>query len=151
MAREIKSYDLRPILEAAEQWINRCLIGDGSIFSAESLWKTPLIDEIHRAVVEHPDEGPDDFATKLQRQLANCSPSAQQLLSEMLWALLLFPSNTHARTKRQQVCDTWAFSQSKLDENHPLLSENVLRGVGSGGMGFNAFKYFELSFLIEIA
>jgi hypothetical protein len=45
---------------------------------------------------QHPDIGDDDFVTKLKGQMTAASPAAQQLMSEMLWSLLLFPSNMKA-------------------------------------------------------
>jgi 5-methylcytosine-specific restriction protein B len=118
--------------QAAEQWIKGCLIEDHSVFS-DSLWTPALVGEVYRAFVEHPDVGEDDFMTKLKGQMRNASPPAQRLMAEMLWALLLFPSNMKARTKRQQVLEIWALSGQSLNESHPFLRDDVLTGIGSGG------------------
>jgi len=67
--------------------------------------------------------------TKLKRQMKSASPSAQQLMAEMLWALLLFPSNMKARTKRRQVNDLWALNLS----DHAAL---VVAGHDSGRWAF---------------
>ncbi len=151
MARQINHRDLSPILAAAEQWMQRCLIKDGSIFSESSLWTPALIDEIYHAFIDHPDFSDEDFMTKLKGQMQNASSSAKQLMSEMLWALLLFPSNMKARTKRQQIRDLWVMSGQQLQEDVPLLHDNVLVGVGSGGPGFNNYRPEEMAFLIEVA
>lgn len=58
-------------------------------------------------------------------------------MAEMVWALLLFPSNIKVSTKRQQVGDIWAMSGEGLSDGIPLLSDEVLLGIGSGGPGFN--------------
>jgi hypothetical protein len=68
----------------------------------------------------------------------------------MLWALLIFPSNMKGRTKRQQIRDIWGLSGQTLAENHPLLAEDVLAGIGSGGPGFNNYRPNELEFLISL-
>ena len=68
----------------------------------------------------------------------------------MLWALLLFPSNMKAGTKRQQVRELWALSGQQLAENHPFLGADVLMGVGSGGPGFNNYRADEMTFLIAL-
>ncbi len=109
-----------------------------------------LVQEVYLAFVEHPDVGEDDFMTKLKGQMKNASPHAQQLMAEMLWALLLFPSNMKARTKRQQVRELWALSGQQLAENHPFLCDNVLIGIGSGGPGFNNYRPDEMTFLIAL-
>jgi len=110
MARQIFNRDISPILASAEQWISKCLINDDSMFCPEHLWTAALADEVHHAFVGHPDFGPDGFVTKLNGQMKVASQPAQRLMAEILWALLLFPSNLKARTKRQQVRDMWALS-----------------------------------------
>ena len=150
MARQCSTRDISPILGVAEQWIGTCLVEDRSIFSQEPRWTSEHADEVYHAFVEHPDVGADDFITKLKGQMRDAGPAVQQLAAEMLWALLLFPSNIKSRTKRHQVHDIWALSGHQLDENHPFLRENVLMGVGSGGPGFNTYRPDELTFLISL-
>jgi hypothetical protein len=150
MARQIHDRDISPTLAAADQWIKACLVEDGSLFSDKPLWTAQLVDEVYKAFVEHPDLGEDDFITKLKGQMRPASHHAQQLLAEMLWALLLFPSNIKARTKRQQVRDMWALSGQQLSDDHPLMRDEVLVGIGSGGPGFNNYRPDEMTFLIEL-
>jgi hypothetical protein len=150
MARRTNTRDLSLILTAAEMWMNRCLIKNQSVFSEDARWTPPLVDEVYHAFVDHPDSSSDDFITKLKQQMRPVSAPAQQLVAEMLWTLLLFPSNMKARTKRQQVRDLWALSGQQLGENHHELSDEVLVGVGSGGPGFNNYRPDELTFLIAL-
>lgn len=150
MARHVNKRDFGPILAAAQTWIKGSLIADGSMFSSETLWTAPLVGEVRHAFVDHPDFGQDDFMTKLKGQMGPASAQAQKLMSEMLWALLLFPSNMKARTKRQQIGDIWSLSGSKLSENIPLLSDQVLVGIGSGGPGFNNYRPDELEYLVVL-
>jgi len=150
MARQFQKRDISPILAAAELWIRTCLIEDHSVFLQDSRWTAALADDVHGAFVEHPDFGGDDFMTKLKGQMKRGSPAAQQLMSEMLWALLLFPSNMKAGTKRQQVREIWALSGQQLAENNPLLDDGVLAGIGSGGPGFNNYRPDEMTFLIAL-
>ena len=150
MARTIQRRDISPILAAAEKWIRTCLIEDGSLFLRDSRWTVALVDEVFHAFVDHPDAGDDDFLTKLTGQIRNASRPAQQLTAEMLWALLLFPSNMKARTKRRQIRALWGLSGQVLSENNPLLQDDVLVGVGSGGPGFNTYRPDELQFLISL-
>jgi 5-methylcytosine-specific restriction protein B len=151
MARQVHDRDISPILAAAGQWIKGCLIEDCSLFSQNSLWTAQLVDEVYHAFVEHPDLSKDDFITKLKGQMRPASQASQQLLAEMLWALLLFPSNMRARTKRQQVREMWVLSGQQLPDDHPLLRDDVLAGIGSGGPGFNNYRPEEMTFLITLA
>ena len=150
MARKFLKRDISPVLAAADVWIRKCLIEDGSVFSAASLWTSSSVMEVFEAFVEHPDFGDDDFMTKLKGQMKSASPSAQRLMAEMLWALLLFPSNMKARTKRQQVCEIWSLSGETLTNNSVLLDDRVLIGIGSGGPGFNNYRPNELEYLISL-
>ena len=149
MARRFKGRDSAPILSAAENWIKECLIEDRSVFIQEARWTAPLVEKVYQAFVEHPDFGHEDFMTKLKGQMGSSPQTVQQLAAEMLWALLLFPSNMKAGTKRQQIREVWALSGSELPIDHPLLSDSVLVGIGSGGPGFNNYRPDELTFLIE--
>jgi hypothetical protein len=53
MARQVHNRDISSTLAAAEQWINKCLVGQGSVFS-KALWTGSLTDEIHHALSSIP-------------------------------------------------------------------------------------------------
>ena len=91
MAHQVHDRDISRTLAAADQWIKTCLVEDGSLFSQSPLWTAQLVDEVYHAFVEHPDLGEDDFITKLKGQMHPASHPAQQLLAEMLWALVALP------------------------------------------------------------
>jgi hypothetical protein len=150
MARLIKSRGLEPVINAAQEWVQTCLIADNSVFSDEALWTPENVAEVRRAFVEHPQEGKDNFFTKLKGQMESASASAKRLMAEMIWALLLFPTNIKISTKRQQVVAVWSMSGERLREDLPLLSNEVLSGIGSGGTGFNNHRWRELVFLISL-
>ena len=84
MARLTKSRSLEPIINAAQEWVRNCLIANNSIFSTGVLWTLENIAEVRRAFVEHPDEGDDNFSTKLKGQMEPASPSAKRLMAEMV-------------------------------------------------------------------
>jgi hypothetical protein len=151
VARQFVKRDTSHVLAAAEQWIRTCLIEDHSILLSEPRWTTSYVTVLIEAFVERPDPGDDDFMTKLKGQMKGASPPVQQLMAEMLWALLLFPSNMKPRTKYQQVREVWALSGQQLPGNHPLLDDKVLAGIGSGGPGFNTYRPNELGYLICLA
>lgn len=151
MARLTNRDDLAPVLAAYEKWKDTCLVEDGSLFSQGPLWTSANVEGVKRAFVDHPDLGDDDFTTKLKGQMKSASAAAKQLMAEMLWAVLLFPSNVNADTKREQVRDIWALSGQELDENLPVLGDDVLAGIGSGGPGFNNYRWRELVYLIALS
>src|SRR5688500_3758510 len=82
--------------------------------------------------------------------MVSASPAAKRLMAEMVWALLLFPSSIKVSTKRKQVSDMWSMAGEALSEDEPLLSDDVLAGIGSGGPGFNNHRWREVVFLISL-
>jgi hypothetical protein len=150
MAKEINNRDLSPIIAAGQKWIQNCLIRDASMFSSKPLWTPVLIQEVKKAFVDHPDTGENSFGDKLQHQMQLASSPAQQLMAEMLWAILLFPSNVGEAKKREHILNVWNMSGERLPDNHPMLSDAVLQGIGSGGQAYNNLRWMELRLLIEI-
>jgi len=103
MATQSHDGDFTPILGAARQWIDRCLIGDASILGSSPLWNASTIGRLKTAFVDHPDNGDDDFLTKILGQLGNDAPEVRHLAAEMLWAIYLFPSNIRPATKGRKI------------------------------------------------
>lgn len=122
MAREANNMTLPPIIAAYQQWITKCLIADDSLFSSANLWTPKLVEEVRAAFVDHPDMGGDTFWEKLKKQMQNATPAAKHLMAEMIWAMLSFPSNINANTKRNGIREVWAYSGQVLSENLPLTS-----------------------------
>ena len=151
MARLTNSRNLDPVINAAQEWIHDCLIFDNSLFIPGTLWTLENINEVRKAFVDHPDEGNDNFSTKLKGQMETASPSAKRLMAEVIWAILLFPSNIKAETKRQQVSAIWQAGGEAIEADHPRLSDDILSGIGSGGPGYNTNRWREVAFLISLA
>lgn len=151
MARQISHHDLTPLLEAALLWIERCLVEDRSLLvDNRSLWSGANADCLQSGFVERPDSGGDDFMTKLERQLSDTGAPAQQLMAEMMWALLLFPSNIGADVKRAHVLRIWSWSGESVQPTHAMLSDAVLCGIGSAGTAYNNLRWKELAYLIAL-
>src|SRR5690606_28546803 len=66
------------------------------------------------------------------------------------WALFLFPSNIGPDTKRDGVVRVWELSGDPLDPGHPLLSDDLFRGIGSAGMGVNTNRWREVNYLVGL-
>jgi 5-methylcytosine-specific restriction protein B len=151
MARQIADRDLAPLLAAARGWIDSCLIKDGSLFApGRRLWTAANAEIIQRDFVDRPDPGSDDFMSKLQRQLANAGAPAQQFAAELVWTLLLFPSNIGAKVKREHVERIWSWSGEALPAASTCLNPDMLQGVGSGGTAYNNLRWKELGYLIAL-
>ncbi len=139
------------VYDAARHWRDRCLMKDGSVFTEEALWTSAHVGEQVENFVLRPDEGAGPFIEKLKAQIDPASPAAKRLMAECLWILLLFLSNVTPRAKNALILPVWGWSGTELDATDPLLSDEVLSGLGSGGSGFNNHRWRELRYLIRIA
>jgi hypothetical protein len=137
-----------PILQAAHLWRDRCLLGETSVFSDERIWTTEHLEELKRHFIDNSNFSGETFLEKLQMQLAAASPGAKKLVAEMLWLMMLFPNNVNRDTKQSMVRTAWEWSGEALPRDHPLLVEPFRQGVGSGGMGYNNYRWAELALLI---
>jgi len=149
MSKYNPSRDSKPIYEAAALWRTRCLEDDGSIFSnILKLWNEQLLDKLNKRFVQNFDEGEGTFFDKLHIQISPGSPQCNKLMAEILWILMLFQSNISAQKKRENVLLVWSWSGDQLSEDHVLLSDAVLNGLGSAGTAYNTHRWREVSFLI---
>ena len=137
-----------PILQAAEQWKQQCLLAGGSVFSTEQLWTPANFELLNRFYVERLDEGEDRFEVKLKRQLEPASAEAKRLWAEMTWVYLLFPLQTTTEKKRDRVATFWGWSGASLPDGHDALSDPVLAGVGSGGTAYFMHMWREYRFFV---
>jgi 5-methylcytosine-specific restriction enzyme B len=61
---------------------------------------------------------------------------------------MLFQSNIGPSKKRENVRQVWSWSGEELGEDHPMLSDSVLEGLGSAGTAYNTQRWREVAFLI---
>ena len=121
-------YDTAPIYAAAKLFCERCLIADGSLLGDGPLWTPENLRRLHDAFVKDPDEGDRSFTDKFRDQIAKAGePSVARLAAEIL-----------------------AWGGATLTEGN-VLEPAFLRGIGSGGQGYNARRFLEIAFLIEFA
>lgn len=151
MSRYNPKWDAEPVLEAAQTWIRSCLIDEGSLFSQGALWTPVHLRKVVQAFTDNPDPGNDSFLVKLQRQMQPAQPEAIQLMAELLWVLMLFQSNIRQARKRDTIATVWGWSGAPLDPSHPLLHDDVLRGIGSPGTAYNTLRWRELNYVIGLS
>lgn len=151
MSRYNPNYETGALYDAVVAWSDRCLLTAGSLLGSSSkLWSKEYLDELYKRFVQNPDEGDGDFQNKLRTQLADATPEAIQLMAEILWLVLLFPSNIGPAKKRQSIAEIWSWSGAPLDLNVQYLADEVLGGIGSAGTAYNTQRWREIAFFIEI-
>lgn len=150
MARYAPPHKSGPIIEVAQRWVVRSLVEDGSMLGTEPYSSAANFEALDRWFVQRLDAGSGNFYEKLEAQLRGAPPAAIRLMSELLWVLFLFPSNIGADTKREGVLRVWRWSGDELEPEHPLLTDDLMEGIGSAGMGVNTNRWREIVFMVGI-
>ena len=152
MARFNPHHQIEPVLEAAAQWRDRCLIANGSLlYPDRAVWTPSNIASLNDAFIDHPDTGEDTFLIKLRGQVAHLAPDIVRLTAEMIWVLQLFPSNTGAAKKRDNIENILSWLSDPAVPDRQLLADEVLGGVGSTGTAFNTHRPKEFAYLISMS
>ena len=149
MPRYHPAWDITPVLNAAEHWRDQALLGGGSVFGSGSIWSDEHVEAMNRYYVENPDEGEGNFMTKFEHQIEAASAGAKQLAAEMMWFMLLSPSNIGQDNKRETVFTIWDWSGADRPSTDLWLTDEVLRGIGSAGTAFNTHRWRELVFFVH--
>ncbi len=150
MALYTYHHDAPTITAAGREWVQRCLVRDGSILGEGAISTAANYDVLDRHFLQRLDVGSGNFFEKLRTQLEDAPPPARKLMAELLWALFLFPSNITEDTKRAKVLQVWGWSGETLDPSHPMLTDKMLDGIGSGGMGVNTNRWREMVYLVRL-
>jgi DNA-binding MarR family transcriptional regulator/predicted RNA-binding protein with PUA-like domain len=149
LSRYCGNHDSEPVIRAAEHWCKQALKSDGSVFSEKALWRLDCLEAIEQYYVNQIDESDRTFLEKLKEQLTPTTPETKELVAEMLWVMLLCPSNLTPEKKREDVNLVWSWSGQALSEDLPWLSNETLKGVGSTGQSFSYNRWRELVFFVR--
>ncbi len=150
MSRYCGEKNSKPILEAAEYWREIGLLNDGSIFSDKSIWKMENLKVMETYFINRLDEGEGNFLEKLFKQLQPTGPEVKQLAAELLWIMLLCPSNIKESTKIENIKTVWSWSDETFPEDSKWLMDAILKGIGSAGTAYNTSRWRELVFFIRL-
>ena len=143
--------DAERILAAAEHWKDRCLLGEGSLFTEWSLWTHDNFENLRRLYVERLDTSGDSFRTKLRRQLRPGSGDVKCLWAEMTWLYYLIAARRAMApgTKLQRIRESWGWSGENLAGDHDLLGDDVLgAGVVNVGAAYHQLAWKEYRFFV---
>lgn len=102
--------------------------------------------------MEKPDEGGDDFLTKLQRQLSDAPDEAKVLAAELLYLnmLPLHERQIGRPAKRHILTTVLSWTKAPPAGIPPELDE-AMAGFINGGMAFLSLRWAQLQFLILLA
>ena len=139
-----------PILDAAEQWKQRCLLNGGSLFSDEQLWTRENFGDLKTHFVERLDKGSRSFEEKLRDQLDSARPEAKRLWAEITWVYWLIDCSVTRVTKFDKIRTVWVSSGAELSEDHWALGKVLDQGVASPGTAYRVQQWREFVFIITL-
>ena len=151
MARFCGEMETASKFNAAEKWKKKCLLASGSIFSEDAVWSMENISALNQYFVNNLDEGEGDFFSKLEAQISPTEPEVKQLAAEMMWVMLLCPSNIGPDKKKESVLRIWEWSGKPFQPSDDLFGDEVLSGIGSAGTSYNTNRWRELVYFVNFA
>ena len=139
------------ILDAAEQWKQRCLLDGGSLFTDERLWTRENFEQLRIHFVENIDDGAGSFYEKLRGQLDPAPAEAKRLWAETTWVLYLpiISSSVKPKTKINRIRRVWEWSGSKFPDKHWALQDDMLSGYANLGAAFDVHRDREFRFIVS--
>jgi 5-methylcytosine-specific restriction enzyme B len=146
MSRYCGDKGTAPVLSAGDHWRKECLEKEASVFSIASLWTMNNLGEVKKYFVNQQDEGEGNFQEKLKVQLEAASSATKQLVSEMMWLMLLCPDNIGFNAKLDAIRPVWDWSGQPFPEDSRWTKPDVLNGIGSGGVSYHILRWRELAF-----
>ena len=148
MSRYCGPISREEVLVAANRWKQTCLIDGQSIFGFGNIWTSHNIEQLKKYFVENLDYGEGNFLEKLKTQLSETSGDAKILCAEMLWLMLLCPSNIGPPKKRENIEAILSWGNKQLPADDAVLGDLALSGIGSGGTAYNNLRWKELVYCI---
>ena len=143
--------DAANVYKAAEEWVERALRSDDSLFTpGEPIWTPQWLGELRSRFLDRPDESGDDFVRKLERQLAESPPEVYQLMAEALYVYFLIVSTTDSSDEEKQIRTILGWSPRPVDIP-PELVAGLTPGIATPGVGFHAYRPFQVGSIIEFA
>lgn len=140
-----------PILDASERWRDECLLGEGSIFTSETLWTHRNAESLQKFYSLNLKLGEGDFFQKFEAQLENAPPATAQLAAEVLWVMYLIVAKTASSgaTKRLQIKQVFGWSGAEIPEDHWAIGTVLDDGVAHPGTAYQTHRWRELVFFID--
>lgn len=140
----------QPVYAAAATWRDRCVLDDLALFGDRPGSTLADAEVLMRDFVEQPDEGSDDFLTKLRGQLANSPASAVQLVAELLYVhLLIAHAETVSGARKRDIIERVLRFTNDTALMSPELSAALEAGLVRPGQAFNSYRWRQFGYLIE--
>jgi hypothetical protein len=140
----------RAVYEAADQWVDRALRADDSLFSpGQVIWTGDRIDDLADVVADALD-GDETFVDRLVAALAGKPDATAQLAAEVMYVHLLVAADLSVEAKRAAVdklLDSMRSPASLGADLRGALDE----GIATAGIAFRQYRGRMIAFLLAFA
>ena len=139
------------VYAAAQEWVDRALRSDDSLFEAgQAIWTSDNLAELREQFLDNLDESHDRFYVKLERQLSGGTPQVYQLMGEVLYVhfLIVWHGNMKSDTKKDRIDQVLGWSPDTVSIPAKLL-DGLAPGIANLGMMLGSQHL--LGFIIEFA
>ncbi len=148
--------DAEKIYAAAQEWINRTLLSDDSLFTpGVAIWSSERLEELSQVLDQpyHESEASGGLGGKylanLRLRLANSGSEIHQLMSEILYVHLLIVANKKGDTKRQWIETVLGWTPSPIEIQNDVIAAGFTTGFVTPGFIFDTNKEQQIRFLIR--
>jgi len=147
--------EIARVYEAVEVFVDRCLRQRRSLALADDhadvdrVWGTAVTQELIAKFVDQPDVTERSYIEKLRDQLADASPQAAQLLTELTWFHVVISSFYKPDTKRRIINEVAEIRGAAVPGG--VADEALECGLTATGMAFSARRPNQLWLLIRFA
>lgn len=133
------------VLQAAEQWKERCLLGGGSMFwEDKKLWTA----ENFQVLLDRFPEQPQSMTGPVLRErLDDVSADVKRLATEVRWFDYLSEPKISVGRKTRALRDMWEWLGESYPADNNLVSDAMLAGVVKTNMA--SHRAYEYRFLCE--
>ena len=139
------------VYKAAADWVECALKSDDSLFTpGEPIWTRQWLGELRSRFLDRPDESGDGFVKKLERQLTGSPPEVHQLMAEALYVYFLIVHTSDSTDEEKQIAAILRWSPRPV-AMPPELVAGLTPGIANPGVGFHAYRPFQVGSLIEFA
>ena len=140
------------VYAAAQTWVDRALRADDSLFTpATPIWTLYGLRELRSRFLDRPDEGTDDFSSKLKAQLLGSPPEVYQLMAEVLYVhfLIISLKQMTGETKRSRIDEVLSWGAPI-----PAVPDTDAKGLTPGiatNVVLNRYRPEQVGLIIEFA
>ena len=138
------------ILEAADNWKQKCLLDEGSVLSSFSLWTSSNFKQLEDKNVNLTALGSGTEEESSLDQDDSTSRNVFCLWSEVVWLYYLIVDSVSQKLKLDRIRTIWEKSGTEFPNDHWAVGDVLDRGILNPGPGYTANQRHELTYMVAL-